>query len=248
MTIAHPATIGIEAASLETWLRNQPGDEAQLAIRTEIITHQRDDVLALLPGAEPGVCELGQHLANRDGLSLPAQPFDILAALGRTYAEDICVLTPQAEQYILSGAILCFPNRWRLCDKVGKPIIAVHDPVPDYAGQLSNQVDFFLTRLRPGRCFRRSNWGLVSTPTLHLPAAAPPVNPTRDADFYMRQEEQAFVKLPNTGAVIFTIRTTVTAWAEVPAPTREAILAQTGQLSPEWLAYKSIRPSAQQSR
>jgi dimethylamine monooxygenase subunit A len=240
VSIEHPATIGIKAADLDDWLRQRPGDQPTLALRADLIDQQRNDVLALLPAAEPGLGELAAYLAARDNLTLPAAPGDSLAKLGRTFAEDICILTPDGTQYLLSGAILCFPNRWRLADKTGKPILAVHAPVPDYAEKLSSQVDFFLGRLRPMRCFTRANWGLVSSPTLHLPDPVAPVNPASDCNFFMRREDQSFVKLPESGAVIFTIRTTITPWAEVSTEDRAAILEQTKTLSPAWLSYKSM--------
>ena len=56
----------------------------------------------------------------------------------------------------------------------------------------------------------------------------------------MRTEDQSFVKLPESGAVIFTIRTTVTPWSDVPAADRTTILVQTQSLNAEWLEYKSI--------
>ena len=141
---------------------------------------------------------------------------------------------------LFRSAVLCFPNRWRLADKAGKPIIAVHAPVPEYADKLSSQVDFFLDRLRPGRRFTRSNWGLASSATLHLPDPIAPVNPLADSNFFMRREDQSFVKLPISSAVIFTIRTTVTPWAEVSPEDRAAVVDYAKTLPPAWLGYKSM--------
>jgi len=238
MGVSHPATVGIRAAALEDWLKPKPGDEAVLKLRDELIAAKPEAVLARSAQSEPGVAELATYLSARDGFQFSG---DALADLGRRYAEDICILTPDGAQHILSAAVLCFPNRWRLADKAGKPIIAVHAPVPEYADKLSAQVDFFLSRLRPGRCFVRDNWGLVSVPTLHLPDPVAPVNPLREENFYVRREDQSFVKLPNSGVVVFTIRTTVTPWADVPPTDRAGILEQTKTLSTEWLAYKSMK-------
>lgn len=242
MTIAHPATIGMKASNLDQWLPRQADDAAVLKLRAQLIAEKTRDVLALLPAGESAVRELGQLLAARDGLTIPDDAMGILETLGRTYTHDICVLTKAEDApYLLTAAVLCFPNRWRLADKAGKPLLAVHAPVPDYADTLSAQVDFFLERLRPGRCFTRSNWGLASVDTLHLPDPVPPVNPATDTDFYVRIEDQAFVKLPGTGAVIFTIQTTVTPWRDVAAEDRAGVLEQTKRLSAEWLNYKSMK-------
>jgi hypothetical protein len=240
----HPATIGLKAAELDAWLARRPGDAGRRARRARLIAERRDDVIACQPIAVAGVRELAEYLAARNGLSMASDPIDMLCNLGRAYAEDICVLVPDGERHILAAAVLCFPNRWNLADKIGKPLLAVHDPVPDYAETLSDQVDFFLSRLRPLRCFTRANWGLASSDELHLPGPIAPVDPATAQDFFVRREDQAFVKLPESQAVIFTIRTTVTPWARVPEADRAAILNQTARLSPAWRAYKSIRDSA----
>jgi hypothetical protein len=240
MTYEHPATVGLTGAPLEGWLARHAGDAAQLAIRARLIAERRDDVIACGPEAEAGVRELAAILSRRDSISLPSDPPDILAALGRTYAEDICVLAPDGERHILAAAVLCFPNRWKLSDKAGKPILAVHAPVPDYAEKLSDQVDFFLNRLRPGRCFRRMNWGLAASDTLHLPDPIAPVDPAASGDFFVRREDQSFVKLPASQVVIFTIRTTVTPWRDLDAAAQEAIRCRLADLGPAWLSYKSI--------
>jgi hypothetical protein len=243
MAIAHPTTIGMRNAPLSTWLERREADAPQLVLRDKLIAEKSNAVLALIPPGDAAVRELGEMLGARDGLKFPHGALEILATLGRSYAEDICILTKTVgAPYILSAGVLCFPNRWHLTEKIGKPLLQVHAPVPEYADKLSSQVDFFLERLRPGRCFQRSNWGVASVPHLHLPDPVPPVNLGTDTDFYVRHEGQAFVKLPQTGAVIFTIRTTVTHWRDVPEDDRNAIVALSKDIGPDWLAYKSITP------
>ncbi len=167
---------------------------------------------------------------------------DAMAAMGRTIAEDLCILTPNGDHYILSAAALCFPNRWRLADKIGRNLLAVHGPVPDYPEALADMVDRFLARLRPLRPYVRENWGFASQPTRHLPAPIPPVDLEGQAPFFLRTEEQGFLKLPATGAVIFSIRTTIVPWSDVPESRRAALKLAVTKLSPAWLAYKSIVP------
>jgi hypothetical protein len=243
VSIEHPATIGLRSVPLQDWLARCEGDDALLRRRAELIESAADDVLACGPEAQAAVTELAAFLSARDGHHFQGDGPQLMAQLGRAYAEDIVVLTPREPAHIVSAAALCFPNRWRLADKVGRPLLAVHAPVPDYAGRLSEQVDFFLARLRPQRCFTRSNWGLTSTPELHLPHAVAPVNLARDAVFFVREEHQSFVKLEDSQAVVFTIRTVVTAWADMTPDVRAAIRTQTDALSAEWRAYKSIAGS-----
>jgi dimethylamine monooxygenase subunit A len=117
----------------------------------------------------------------------------------------------------------------------------VHGPVPDYAAQLAANVDRFLARLKPERAYIRSNWGLARVPDLFLPEPTPPVDPRSDTEIFFRREDQSFLKLPETGAVIFAIRTTVQPWMETPEDQRTDILKTIDGLTPGWLTYKSIR-------
>lgn len=240
----HPSRMGLEPLHLADWLKPRAGDTALLAERARLIEAHRDNVIAALPKADAAVAELltllrGRGLAIDDANGTTQR----LAVLGRGVAEDICVLTPEADGALcLTAGVLCFPNRWKLTEKLGGSILAVHGPVPDYAAQLSANVDRFLGRLKPERPFVRSNWGLTSVPDLFLPAPTPPVDPRKDTDFFLRREDQSFFKLAETGAVIFTIRTTVSPWREIPEDVRSETLKTIDGLGPAWLSYKSIAP------
>jgi dimethylamine monooxygenase subunit A len=179
-----------------------------------------------------------RELADLLELNSTDAPRAILKAIARAKAEDLLILI-EPGHYRLGAGILCFPNRWRLSEKMGKPVIAIHDPVPDYAGDIGTQVDRFLERLRPDRIYTRTGWGLASAATLFLPTPIAPVTPGR-GDYLVREEVQTFRKLPETEALVFSIRTRITAWADVPEERRAAIAETLSELSPAWKAYKSI--------
>ncbi len=244
----HPTRVGLEPLPLADWLKPQDGDPALLAERARLIAAHCADVVAALPEAESAVAELAALLRERGiGIEHANTALATLTALGRVLAEDICVLTPAEDgSYRLTAGILCFPNRWRLADKVGGSVLAVHGPVPDYAGHMSDGVDRFLARLKLERAYVRHNWGLSSSPDLFLPEPTPALNPFLDpragGPIFLRRETQSFLKLPETGAVIFAIRTAVTPWDKTPADLRAEILATADGLSPAWLKYKAILP------
>ena len=238
----YPLRMGLEPLSLETWLKARPADDDLLTERRKIITAHRGDVIASLPEADEAVTDLADFLRDRNALTTyEGTAPEILEAVGTSIAEDICVLTKQDGLYRLTAAVLCFPNRWRLADKMGRSITDIHAPVPGYAAQIADTVDRFLARLRPQRAFVRDNWGLATSPALYLPEPIAPAWIGAEQSLYYRREEQSFLKLPRTGAVIFSIRTTITPWAKVPTRTREAIAAAVQTLSPEWLAYKALK-------
>lgn len=241
-----PLRIGLGPLELEDWLTPRPGDDALLAQRRGLVAGKPNDVVACLPEGEAPVAELAAVLQDR-GFTIPeGGALSMLKAMAGAVAEDLLLLAPilgekSGETTRLVAGVLCFPNRWRLVDKIGKSLTAIHGPVPEYETALAGPVDRFLARLRPGRAFTRGNWGLASKADLHLPFPVAPVDPVRDTGFFLRREEQGFVKLPATEAVVFSIRTTVTPWEDVPAEQRDVLREVSGLLSPEWRDYKSLK-------
>lgn len=116
--------------------------------------------------------------------------------------EDLLVLVPRDGAFVLAGGGLFFPSLWQLHDKIGKPLLDVHDPVPHYAEQIGGKVNRLLTRLPEAAPVMRFNWTLHDTPDLFHPVKGAGGN-----DLYLRSERQTLSKLPQTGAVLFTIKT-----------------------------------------
>ena len=253
----HPLRMGLDPQALADWLKPQAGDDTLCALRKDIARSKADLVLAAQPEAHAAIAELAELLIERGFTRIkPGGDTTTLSSMAESVAEDLCILTPMSssgmtrgprvaerddeQSYLFTAGILCFPNRWKLPEKIGKTLIETHAPVPEYASTVGTTVDRFLARLRPLRFYTRRNWGLASVPDLHLPNPVAPVNPATDTNFYLRIETQGFLKLPQTEAVVFSIRTHVTAWADVPADIRTAILDAAHQLSAPWKTYKSI--------
>ena len=83
---------------------------------------------------------------------------DPLITAARLVQEDLCLLRAGAEGYALAAAVVCFPSRWSLAEKAGKPLRAIHGPVPDYEAELTRPVDRFFDMLKPERPVWRANW------------------------------------------------------------------------------------------
>jgi hypothetical protein len=134
-------------------------------------------------------------------------------AAARQVAEDLCLLQQHdSTSWRLTAGSVCFPSHWRLRDKLGLPLAAVHHPVPDYAAELADKVDRFLDRLRAGRGVWRRNWTVHTEPDLFAPDIPPPPDPPIDAatagdHLWLRSERQTLTRLTDTGAIVFTIRT-----------------------------------------
>lgn len=132
---------------------------------------------------------------------------DPLAAAAARVAEDLCILTPGSDGWVLAAGCVCFPSYWRLRDKVGRPLDLVHDPVPGYAGALASRVDTFLGRLRPDQGVWRRNWSIHDAPDLFVPEHVADGMPRDPSARWLRSEYQTLLRLRDVDAVVFTIRT-----------------------------------------
>ena len=179
---------------------------------------------------------------------------DPLDLCGRLVADDLCLLLPTPGGWRLMGAVLCFPNRWRLADKLGKPLPGIHRPVPGYAAKLAVPVDRFFDALTVDRPVWRTNWALNDDPALFQPVETAQEDPDQTITaanaatrLFLRVERQTLRRLPRTGAVVFTIRT-----YQVPigslSPAQAADLAGVIRTTPEDTArYKGLTRTAKPS-
>lgn len=160
------------------------------------------DSISILAGAEQAAREAAQITAQCDHF----------ADAAHHVWEDLCVLQPIDGQYKLTAGALAFPTDWRLDDKMGRGLDAIHAPIHGYAQQLANGVNHFMSRLEPGVIFGRSNWFVVETPAWrYMPETTPEtrfahITPDNaGTDLFIRCERQTLRRLPDTGAILFTI-------------------------------------------
>ncbi|MFM8681970.1 MAG: heme-dependent oxidative N-demethylase family protein, partial [Alphaproteobacteria bacterium] len=141
------------------------------------------------------------------------------------------------------AASLCFPSRWRLAEKLGRPLAEIHGPVPDYGKALAAPVDRFFGALGEGRIVERWNWTIHDRPDLFQPQSPRrhAVPPERFADgLFLRNERQTLRRLPRSRAILFAIDTRVTRLGDVPPADARNLAAAIRHLPDGELAYKGI--------
>jgi len=263
-------SMGLTPIPERAWL--EPGSKlaAELAAKRNLLAARHDEVFCALPEAAAPSAELlqliashlshhhpsafrlaGDRLANlvtgeNWNLAQPAlHPLDIAA---RLVPEDLCLLQSVGDRYRLIGASLCSPARWLLAEKIGRPITAIHDAVPGYAESLVRPVDQFFATLKPHRLVCRFNWGIADDPAPFQPVApALTIEATAEnagENLWLRVERQTLRKLPESGAVVFTIRTYITRLDEAIQSTASArdLAAAIRAMPPDMQRYKRIAP------
>jgi hypothetical protein len=220
----------------------EPGSEAACA---DVLAH----LASVLPARYPGWFSrhgaiLRNHLTGEDwNLAAPGRhPLEVAALLVQ---DDLCVVQPGAGGPILTAAALCFPSRWRLAEKIGRPLAQVHAPVPIYPERLANPVDRLMGRLVPGKLVQRLNWSLMDDPTLFQPIRRSPqeadasITPDNAGErLFLRTERQTLAALVPSGAVLFTIRVHVYPLARIAAvPALAAQLAEAVRALPDEVRY-----------
>jgi hypothetical protein len=250
--------MGLGAIQEPAWLEWDARVPAQRAERARLLAERRADVLADTPGSEAAATELRQVLADwlaayRPGVvTTDWEPWEHpLATICPWVAEDFCLMRPSAEGPVLIAAILCFPSRWRLSEKIGKPMQAIHRTVPGYGETLGRPVDRFMGALKPGRLAARYNWSIHEDATLYQPtghgltAHDTSITPENAGEtLWLRVERQTFRLLPESGVIVFGIGTHVTPIGDVVAVPGEAakLAAAIRGLPPEMTRYKSLLP------
>jgi hypothetical protein len=185
------------------------------------------------------------------GETWDVRTIDPLELAGRLVQDDLCVIQNGDDGPVFTSAVLCFPSGWRLLDKLGKPLAAVHEPVPGYADRLARPVDRFMRFLKPGHIASRLNWSLKDDPVLFQPGGKwrtdenAEITPENVGDrVFLRVERQSFRRLPVSEAVLFGIRVHVYPLARViDGPERAAGLAEAVRALPDDIQhYKSLLP------
>ena len=74
-----------------------------------------------------------------------------------------------AQGWTLVAASLCFPSCWTLAERFGRPIAAIHEPVPGFGPGTRNAtlVDRIFDHLQAGQQVQRSNWSVQEDGELH---------------------------------------------------------------------------------
>jgi hypothetical protein len=227
--------MGLRPLAPSAWLEVDDQRYHELSLKQQLLADAHAEVVAALPGSEAAGSELleaivtdlethhpgligrnrrGQLVEVTTGVTVDEESLHPVDAAGRLVQEDLCLMARQDGAWRLVAASLCFPSRWRLADKIGRDLSAIHAPVPGYEESLARPTSAFFDRAQPERPVWRLNWTLIDHPRLHQPDPATRRDAGAAADpgqsLWFRVERQTLRRLRNHTAVVFATRTYVT--------------------------------------
>jgi Haem-dependent oxidative N-demethylase, alpha subunit-like len=218
---------GVQPLGRDEWLIRDEVFDQQMRLCDRLIATRPDDVHSLMPEAAPAAREClalvldtlasdpgyridASAVLRPDGQTVPIDSDNPLLTIGRLIQADVCLMQQRGDEHALTGAILCFPASWTLSEKIGRPLSAIHIPIPEYDADITRRVQRLFDAIRPEQPMWRANAILHHDPALFHPQSEQSPHATRQsgqAGTYLRSERQTLRRLPVTGAVVFTIHT-----------------------------------------
>jgi hypothetical protein len=262
--LGHRFTLGLRSRAEADWL---PADDAfgdpdrrsrQIAEKADLFEARHSAVFAATPeglaASHEVLSMVTAHLAAYHNVA-PSGCEEIkhpLETAARLVPEDLLLLAPRGRDddpetpdWCLVAAALAFPAHWVLADKMGRPLAGIHEPVPHYDEQLATPMDRFFTRMQVGPISHRWNWSVVTTDRLFTPhrARRTPLKPDAGINgIFLRMESQTLRKLPESGQILFTIRSYVeplSRWANIPGAL-ESLVEMLACMTPQMRDYKGV--------
>lgn len=216
------------------WILPDEAYAGQMRLRDGLVAEMHDRVIAELPGSDAAVAELYAAVLDQigglpgfrvgplavrrpDGAEVP-RDLPVLDQLARLVQEDLCVMEARDGTHVLSAAALLFPAHWTLAEKLGRPLLGIHDPVEVYDADVGRRVQRLFDALKPERPIWRFNLHGQDTTDLFAPLREGDAKPKRQLwPPYVRSERQVLRRLPETGAVVFSIKTYLVPSEVMPA-------------------------------
>ncbi|MEO1038992.1 MAG: heme-dependent oxidative N-demethylase subunit alpha family protein [Pseudomonadota bacterium] len=227
----------------EHWLRPETEAEA-LPERRARLTSDTAAVFRERATSRPAQAEALALI--RAHLGAPANEADAappLPAAATLISDDLVIMQADAGGWLVSALVLCQPTFFSIDDAFDRDLAALHAPVPGGAG-LSGRIARVFDHVAQDRVLERFNWTLQLgpdrfTPSGHAMRERAAALGSRAADgLHLRVERQTVRRLPQTGAILFTIRVSIDPVSAIPAADR-AVLAEAWRAAPpQARAYK----------
>ncbi|MDK1388338.1 DUF3445 domain-containing protein [Sinorhizobium sp. 8-89] len=265
-----PFTIGLAQLDPDRWIEPDDALEFYLDEKARLLTSMRETIFVAEAGTELAQGELLNVLTEylprqypalyrREGDAMIVGKRRValvgdapLVTAGSLIQDDLAIMERRNGDWRLAAAYVAFPSSWSLAEKFGRAMHEIHAPVPGFGQGTRNAelISRMFDNLSPGRFVERFNWAINVDGALHLPKSksegvdAEAISLSEDGTF-IRVERQTLRKLPETGAIVFTIRIYSDPLAALrsrpdAAALAQSFVAQLRELTLPEAAYKGL--------
>ena len=257
--------MGLRSLDEALWLEGGADLLTQIPERIELALAQREIVYQELPGFKVAISELIERVVANllsfhsahyavtgrmlthipTGTQIDLDSEEVLVNLSAVIGEDLVVLARVENEWkIVAGAVI-FPSRWKLQEKIGKGMDAVHQPVPGYESALAPYMTATFDKVTAERPVWRKNWSLHSTEDLHQPTSIH--SPAQPEDYWWRTERQTLTRAHCGEFLYFTIRNRAEPlhWIKQEPASAAAFADTLASYSPETTKYKGLQSDHQ---
>lgn len=251
-----PFSIGLAPVGFEHWIEPDELRSSELQLKAEIFATAGRDAFDALPGSEPAQEEVAERLSAHMRGYFPDLPVSSyrsgepqLLAISRIVQEDLLLLSRGSAGWTLVAGSLCFPSTWRLQDKIGRPMDLIHASVPGFPGRFSDLVARIFDHLQPDALVERHNLSIYADGHLRHDARKEAERFPADASVaelaHLRFERQTLLRLPLSGAILFTVRVRALRAADLAkdpegVDLHSAVFRHLKQMTDAQWAYKSL--------
>ena len=199
--------VGTRPLDLRHWFVRDDEWEPTITMKRALIAERRSEVVCYRDDAHEVAEEAGELVLSWLGKSSSNSGVDVLVDAALAVPDDLTVLRSMPDDRLpFVAGVVCSPSRWKLAEKIGHDMLAVHKPVALYAEQIGGAVDTTLERLSPEKPVWRSNWTLEDHPALFQPSSPGRALVDHPSELWIRIERETLRRLPRTRGILFTIR------------------------------------------
>ena len=212
--------MGLRPLEEQDWLQVDHRWAEQVEKKRLLLESSPEIVVATRPGGDQGSAEVLSMILETLTRFHPPVPITVdssehaLVAASRLVQEDLCLLV-KSDRWRLEAASVCFPSRWFLPSKIGHTMDEIHEPIPGYDANLSSPTNALFDRLNESKAYWRLNWTLIDNAELHQPQSLRKSPGGALSEWFFRVERQTVRFIPQSSAILFTIRNYVAPASEL---------------------------------
>ena len=210
--------VGLKPILENEWLL--PDDGAYFLAEKQTLL-DNEPVFAAFADSTPEQIEAANIIAQNIGQQYRGDE-PPLKAISRHISDDTIIMAKRGDEWQLIALSLCSPTFFSAEYALGKSLYLLHEPIPTGDFKLSDRIARIFDNLKADSILERFNWTVQWSDKRYTPNGAVLRNMADEGDIndahemlFERVERQTIRLLPETNALLFTIRIRLTKVSDI---------------------------------